>query len=72
VIVQFNVKPHKRFERKGADLYHRKNISLYEALMGTAFYVEHLDGKKILVATPPNEVLTPSKNYLNRGKGSHK
>jgi len=69
VIVQFNVKPHKRFERKGADLYYKKNISLYEALMGTAFYVEHLDGKKILVATPPNEVLTPNVVKQIVGKG---
>jgi len=58
------VLPHERFERKGADLYYKKHISLYEALTGTAFYVEHLDGKKILVATHQNEVLTPSSLFF--------
>ena len=62
VIVKFNLEPHKKFERKGADLYHKKKISLYEALTGTAFYVETLDGKKILVTTAPGDILTPSKS----------
>lgn len=69
VIVQLTVEPHKRFERKGADLFYKKTISLYEALTGTAFYVEHLDGKKILIATPPHEVLTPNCTKEIRGKG---
>jgi len=59
LIVKVNIEPHKRFERKGADLYYTKNISLYEALTGTRFYLEHLDGKKILVSTKEGEVLTP-------------
>jgi DnaJ family protein A protein 2 len=67
--VKFNVEPNKRFERKGADLYMKKSVSLFEALTGTAFYVEHLDGKKILVATPPNEVLTPNARKEIKGKG---
>jgi len=69
VIVRFIVEPHKRFERKGADLFYKKNISLYEALTGTAFYIEHLDGKKILVATAPNEILTPNVIKEVKGKG---
>jgi len=69
VIVQFNVMPHERFERKGADIYYKKHISLYEALTGTAFYVQHLDGKKILVATSPNEVITPNVKKQLMGKG---
>ena len=60
VAIKFNVEPHKRFERKGADLYIKKSITLFEALTGTAFHIEHLDGKKILIATPPNDILTPS------------
>ena len=58
-IVKLHIEPHKRFERKGADLYMTKKISLYEALTGCAFYVEHLDGKKILVSSEPGEVIAP-------------
>jgi DnaJ family protein A protein 2 len=65
-IVRLIIEPHKRFERKGADLYFTKKISLYEALTGCAFNIEHLDGKKILVATAPGEVIIPgTKKQLN-------
>jgi len=65
-IVRLIIEPHKRFERKGADLYYKKKISLYEALTGCAFYIEHLDGKKILVSTYQGEILTPGcKKQLN-------
>jgi len=69
VIVRLIVEPHKRFERKGADLYIKKTISLYEALTGTAFNIEHLDGKKILIATAPNDILTPNVVKEIKGKG---
>jgi DnaJ family protein A protein 2 len=68
-IAKLVVEPHKRFERKGADLYVTKKISLYEALTGTAFYVEQLDGKKILIATAPNDVITPNMIKEVKGKG---
>jgi len=68
-IVKFNVEPHKRFERKGADLYYKKKVSLYEALTGCAFYIEQLDGKKILIATPPNEIIIPNSRKEVKGKG---
>jgi len=69
VAVKYNVEPHKRFERKGADLYIKKSITLFEALTGTAFHIEHLDGKKILIATPPNDILTPNVRKEIKGKG---
>jgi DnaJ family protein A protein 2 len=66
LIVRLIIEPHKRFERKGADLYFNKKISLYEALTGCAFYIEHLDGKKILIASAPGEVIAPgTKKQLN-------
>ena len=58
-IVRLLIEPHKRFERKGADLIFKKKISLYEALTGCAFYIDHLDGKKILVSGAPGEVISP-------------
>jgi DnaJ family protein A protein 2 len=67
VIVRLIIEPHKRFERKGADLYVNKKISLYEALTGCAFYIEHLDGKKILIASEPGEVIAPgSKKQISK------
>jgi DnaJ family protein A protein 2 len=74
LIVTFNTDPHESFERKGADLYYKKTISLYEALTGTAFYIEHLDGKKILVATASGEVITPGsvKQLNNKGMPFYK
>jgi len=65
-VVRLIIEPHKRFERKGADLYYKKKISLYEALTGCAFYIEHLDGKKILVTTHQGEIITPGcKKQIN-------
>jgi len=69
LIVRLNVEPHKRFERKGADLYMTKKVSLYEALTGTAFHIEHLDGKKLLISTAPNEVINPGSKKELKGKG---
>jgi len=46
LLVRINIEPHKTFERKGADLFYKKKISLYEALTGITFTFEHLDGKK--------------------------
>jgi len=60
LVVRIMIEPHKYFERKGADLYYKKKISLYEALTGTTFQIEHLDGKKINITTAPNEVIQPN------------
>jgi len=68
-IVRLLIEPHKRFERKGADLYFNKKISLYEALTGSTFNIDHLDGKKILVATAPGEVITPGTKKQLHGLG---
>lgn len=56
--VRFHIQDHKTFERKGADLFMKKKITLLEALTGTTFKVKHLDGDFINVATMPGEVLS--------------
>jgi DnaJ family protein A protein 2 len=68
-IVKLLIEPHKRFERKGADLYFTKKISLYEALTGCAFNLEHLDGKKILISSYPGEVIAPGSKKQIAGHG---
>ena len=45
-----NNKRHKRFERKGDDLYTNVTISLQEALNGFDMEIEHLDKHKVKVS----------------------
>lgn len=56
--VKFSVKKHRLFERKGADLFMNKKITLLEALTGFTFNVKTLDKKVLKVATMPGEVIT--------------
>lgn len=59
VIVEIAIKKHKEFVRKGADLIYNCDITLLEALTGFEFVVTHLDGRKFLVKTRPNEIIKP-------------
>jgi DnaJ family protein A protein 2 len=68
-IAQMTIKPHKKFQRKGADLVMEKTISLYEALTGVNFILEHLDGKKIHVTSTPGEVIKPGMIKTIEGYG---
>lgn len=67
--VRFMIKPHKTFERKGADLFMTKKITLLEALTGFTFELEHLDGRKLKIATMPGEVITHQQTKLIRNHG---
>ena len=60
LVFRVNIEPHKRFERKGADLFYKKKISLYEALTGCSFTIDHLDERKINVTTYPGDIIEPS------------
>lgn len=69
IVCQINIEPHPKFERKGADLFYKKKILLYEALTGCYFTITHLDGKKLDVQTKPGEVITPNAVKQINGKG---
>jgi len=69
LIVRLLIEKHALFERKGADLYIRKKISLYEALTGCSFTIDHLDGSKINVTTAPGEVIAPGTKKQLTKKG---
>ena len=58
IYVRVQIKKHKVFTRKGADLVIIKNIELLEALTGVTINIEHLDGKKYTIATSPGEILS--------------
>lgn len=57
------------YTRKGADLYVEKKITLLEALTGTNFTLDHLDGTKITIATAPGDVISPNSTKTVKGKG---
>uniref|UniRef100_A0A6U4Y5A6 J domain-containing protein n=2 Tax=Hemiselmis andersenii TaxID=464988 RepID=A0A6U4Y5A6_HEMAN len=52
-------KEHAKFMRKGDDLLMTQKIMLSEALCGTKFVIEQLDGRQLLVATEPGAVIKP-------------
>lgn len=72
-------KEHPVFKRKGADLLVSKSLSLYEALCGFEWKIEHLDGRDLIVRSQPGEVIQPEtsdrrpfvKIIPNEGMPSH-
>ena len=60
VVIEIELKPHAKFERKGADLWYTMDITLLEALTGFNQVVEHLDGRKILIKSSPGEIISPT------------
>lgn len=70
VVVVLQMQEHPHFGREGLNLFMKKKISLVEALTGTAFVVNHLDGRKIKIDTrKSNEVIKPGqvKSIENEG-----
>lgn len=57
IVLVVDAQAHDTFQRRGSDLIMKKEVTLLEALTGTKFVVEHLDGHKVLVSTKPGEVL---------------
>lgn len=58
-ILVISEKKHPVFTREGCDLIMNKKINLFEALSGTTFTVDTLDGRKLIVKTKPGHCLTP-------------
>eukprot|EP00871_Galdieria_phlegrea_P004163 jgi/Galph1/4748/GphlegSOOS_G3320.1 len=69
VIVVIEEKPHEIFRRNGIHLLMKKEITLAEALCGTAFLIEHLDGRRLYTKTEPGEVIQPGslRTIINEG-----
>lgn len=51
------LKKHPMFKRKGADLFIERKITLYEALAGFKFQFVHLDGREVVISTPPGKII---------------
>ena len=59
LIVKIFLQKHKVFIRKGADLLYKFKISLLKALTGVKIIINHLDGRKILIQSKPDEIIQP-------------
>lgn len=60
---------HKIFKRNQNDLYILHEINLLDALYGTRFAIEHLDGRKLIIETNPNEIIEPDAVQKIVGEG---
>lgn len=69
VIVVLQQIPHAVFTRKGANLYIKKTITLYEALAGFTFNIKHLDGRVLEVKGKAGDVIKPGDFKAIRGEG---
>lgn len=58
VIFVVKQQDHPVFQRKGGDLIMKKKISLFEALTGVSFVLDHLDGHKVRIQSAPGQVLS--------------
>ncbi|XP_030383853.1 dnaJ homolog shv [Scaptodrosophila lebanonensis] len=67
LIVRVQQMPHKRFMRKGDDLYTNVTISLQDALIGFTMEITHLDGHKVPVTR--EKVTWPGARIRKKGEG---
>lgn len=65
VVFILDEKPHARFKRDGDNLLLTQRLSLGDALCGTEFQVQTLDGRSITVSTH-GEVVTPHTSKVIR------
>jgi len=69
LLIKVNVKKHKLFERSGADLVLKRDISLKQALLGFNFTIKGVDGKDFIVSSVPGEVIGNGSIKSVKGKG---
>lgn len=60
---------HALFKRRGANLFLKKEITLYEALTGYKFLVEQLDGRKLVIENKAGEVTNPGDIKVVKSEG---
>jgi DnaJ family protein A protein 2 len=69
VVFVVQVAPHATFQRQGADLVMKREVTLLEALAGVAFPLPTLGGGVVLVKSPPGLVLKPGTVLELPGEG---
>jgi len=63
VIIVLQQQKHQVFQRHSCDLIMTRQISLTEALCGLVFIMQHLDGRELVIQSPPGMVIEPGNNY---------
>ncbi|CCM00072.1 uncharacterized protein FIBRA_02099 [Fibroporia radiculosa] len=70
VIFVLKTRKHDSFQRAGDNLLATVHITLSEALMGfSRILIKHLDGRGILVSSPPGKVIKTGDTIVLRGEG---
>ena len=69
LIIEILLQKHKDFIRKGADLFYKCKISLLEALTGVKMIINHLNGRKFLIQSGPDEIIQPESLKTVKGLG---
>eukprot|EP01111_Echinosteliopsis_oligospora_P014568 TRINITY_DN550_c0_g1_i1.p1 TRINITY_DN550_c0_g1~~TRINITY_DN550_c0_g1_i1.p1 ORF type:complete len:414 (+),score=125.97 TRINITY_DN550_c0_g1_i1:49-1290(+) len=69
IIFVVKQKEHERFKRAAGDLVMEHKIPLIDALGGTCFSVNHLDGRVLMVRTEPGEIIKPGDLRAISGEG---
>jgi DnaJ-class molecular chaperone len=64
-----SVRPKFSRLRNGIDLVIEKKITLSEALLGTQFSIRHLDGRVVVISTPPHTVIASDDIIIVDGEG---
>ena len=62
VVVVLQQQKHQVFQRHSCDLMMTCEISLTEALCGLTFIIQHLDGRELVIQSPPGMVIEPGNN----------
>jgi len=67
--VRVNIKPHAIYERRGADLFMTKTITLLEALAGVNFKLRSLDNTEFVICSAPADIISSGEVKVIQGKG---
>ena len=70
LLITFNVKPDKFYQRDGLDIIATIPINIAQATLGSKISVKTLDGKKVLIKIPPGTA--SGKRFRVRGQGIQK
>jgi len=69
VIIVLQQKEHAVFKRSGSNLSCTHTIGLTEALCGFAFTIQHLDGRQLVIRSPPGAVIKPGDQRCVENEG---
>lgn len=70
VLPDVDASGNERFERRGNDLWHKRTLSLKEALCGFSFEIDHLTGKRIaLTNANSHAIVSPGFKKIIPGLG---